>query len=426
MLATMLGLETRVDEQPDEKVHAGWNILQPPYTNYTSPIDGFTFEWQYFMVHDARGQFTGSIGFVLADPKGRLGTPSSDGAIVPSKVPPLPFSVMPSGANVAVGGKWGDGSWLSNYERLQDAPRVDPNDKGFSARDTKQGYFAQLTEVERVTPTSGVLELQGRTKDAAWDLTVTPEWITGSPVATDSAGVPFGPITGRDVGVLFPGEKWTVHMQWPRTRVSGTMVNLRSGQTFNVSGHGYRENSWGRWNFALDGWAFAVVSDAASQVQWAWQSYHKSKSMDWLDVSFMDQGTQVTRRLFAASDQLRWTLGDWSFDPEARQCVPNKVDVVAGDQDYVIKASYGLRGAQVPLLSSVTPLTTIFVIMIQTPYIRGTIESAKTGRLVTSFEGQGGGEFSTTRSVKSSIDDQECALWGEQRFNREYEGEQKV
>ena len=398
-----------------DTVHAGWNILHAPYT-LSSPVDGFTFEWQYFMVHDRAGSFTGSIGFVLADPKGRLGKPSDDGAIVPSEIPPLPFSVMPSGASVAIAGKWADGSWLSNYERLQNNPIIETDGKGFQAKDDKQGFFAALNELEKVTPAGGVFELKGKTKDAAWDLRITPEWTER---ATDSAGVPFGPITGYDMGLL-PGEKWTVHMQWPRTHVEGTITNLKTGQTVDVSGHGYRENSWGRWNFAVDGWAFSVVSDAEHKVQWAWQSYHKSKSVDWLDVSFEDQGQLVKRRLFAGAGELRWRMSDWKFSSEARQCVPNRVEVTGEDKDYRIKASYDLSTNQIPMLSSATPLTKIFVIMIHTPYIRGTIENAKTGELITSFEGQGGGEFSTMRSVRGAINEQGCARWGE-RFNREYE-----
>ncbi|MBM4253445.1 MAG: hypothetical protein FJ146_15865 [Deltaproteobacteria bacterium] len=398
-----------------DKVHAGWNILNAPYTS-GSPVDGFTFEWQYFMVHDRDGKFTGSIGFVLADPKGRLGKPSNDGAIVPSEIPSLPFSVMPSGASVAVAGKWADGSWLSNYERLQQSPSIAADGKGFQAKDDKQGFFAALNELETVTPAGGQFELKGKTKDAAWDLKITPEWTER---ATDQAGVPFGPITGYDMGHL-PGEKWTVHMQWPRTQVEGTITNLITGQTIEVSGHGYRENSWGRWNFAIDGWAFSVVSDAAHKVQWAWQSYHKSKTTDWLDVSFEDRGRLVKRRLFAHADELRWTMSDWKFNQEARQCVPNKIEVTAEDADYRIKASYDLSKDQTPMLSSATPLTKIFVIMIHTPYIRGTIENAKTGALITSFEGQGGGEFSTIRSVRGAVDDKGCARFGE-KFNHEYE-----
>ena len=400
---------------PTDQVHAGWNILSEPYT-LTSPVDGFTFEWQYFMVHDSAGQFTGSIGFVVADPKGRLGSPSSDGAIVPSNTPVLPFSIMPSGPSVAVAGRWADGSWTSNYERLQNGTHVEKEGKGFAARDDKHGYFAELSEADKVTAAGGTFDLKGQTADIAWDLRITPEWTER---ASDQPALPFGPITGYDMGLL-PGEKWTVHMQWPRTHVEGTITNLKTGQSHAISGHGYRENSWGRWNFAVDGWAFSVVSDAASKVQWSWQSYHKSKTMDWVDVSFEDQGQTVKRRYFAHENELRWTLSDWSFHQDARQCVPNKVEVVAQDGDYRIKANYDLTGAQTPMLSQATPLTKIFVIMIHTPYIRGTIENAKTGAVISTFEGQGGGEFSTMRSVRASVDDKGCQAWGE-RFNREYD-----
>jgi hypothetical protein len=390
---------------------AGWNVLRDTYMR-PSLVDGFTFEWQYFMVHDAKQQFTGSIGYVLVDPRGRLGWVDADGLTDLWQGGLFPLSVMPSGASVALAGTWADGTQFANYERFAQNYAVGIQDKNFTADPNAEGYFAQLLERESVRGDAGVFQLKGQTADAAWDLTVTPEALF------ESGPEEYTTVRGFDVGFV-PGEHWNVHMEWPRTRVVGTIRNLKTGKSYPIDGHGYRENSWGRWNFAVDGWVFSVVSDRKQKVQWAWQTYHKSKDMDWLDVSFEDQGQPVTRRFFAKQDQLRWKLGEWFFHKEARQCVPNTVDVVAEDGDYRVRATYDLTGRQLPMLSTATALTQIFVIMIHMPYIKGVIENVKTGEVVTRFEGQGGGEFSTTRSLWQNLPETNCERWG-RRFNTEY------
>jgi hypothetical protein len=414
MLLVLLTAASSPKNDPrDDRLGSGWNVLNGRY-NQSHLTDGFTFEWQYFMVHDAKQQFTGSLGFVLVDPKGRLGR-VSEGSPFGDNGMRLPISAMPSGASVAIGGRWGDGSTFANYERLTSDYKVGQDTKDFVGFDRTKGYFAELSEVAKVTAEGGEFRARGRTADVSWDLSITPDWTER---ASDKVGEPFGPLHGTDVGRL-PGERWSVHMQWPRTLVHGEMRDLKTGKVYAVEGHGYRENAWGRFNFAFDGWAFGIVSDPASRVQWAWQSYHKSKDMDWLDLSFEDNGQLVKRRFFAKDKALRWTLKNWSFDPGARQCVPNAVEVVAQDGDYRVKASYDLSQNQLPMLSNATPLTKIFVIMVHTPIIKGTIERAATGELVTAFSGQGGGEFSTTRSIWRHVDTQDCEHWG-WRFNAEY------
>jgi hypothetical protein len=142
--------------------------------------------------------------------------------------------------------------------------------------------------------------------------------------------------------------------------------------------------------------------------------------MDWLDVRFEDQGQTKSLRLFAKDDQLRWKLKNWSFDKDARQCVPGAAEVLAQNDDYIVRAAYDLSGnSQRPMLSNATALTRIFVIMIHMPTIKGTIENRKTGEIIASFEGQGGGEFSTTRSIWNDISAHNCENWGK-RFNEEY------
>ncbi len=389
----------------------GWNVLTPPYLQ-SSPVDGFTFEWQYFMVHDAKRQFTGSIGYVLVDPRGRLGNITDEESLSRWK---LPVSLMPSGASLAIAGRWSDGSSFSNYQRFANEFTVSSQTKNFTAKDSQREMFATLTEETKVNALGGAFRLEGQTEDVAWDLLVTPDWMDAG---ADQLGAPFGPVSGKDVGFL-PGESWNVHMQWPRTHVEGTMTNRKTGETLPISGHGYRENSWGRWNFALDGWVFSVLSDEQSKVQWAWQTYHKSKDMDWLDVRFQDQGVNKSLRFFAKDNQLRWKLKDWFYHRGAHQCVPNAVEVLAQNDDYRIRASYELTDAQLPMLSNATALTRIFVIMIHTPIIKGSIENRKTGEIVATFAGQGGGEFSTTRSLWSDIKPEQCEHWG-QRFRKEY------
>ena len=49
----------------------GWEVLTSRYTSSIPPfIDGITFQWDYFMIHST--EFTGSIGYVVADPRGKL------------------------------------------------------------------------------------------------------------------------------------------------------------------------------------------------------------------------------------------------------------------------------------------------------------------------------------------------------------------
>ncbi|MEY3902288.1 MAG: hypothetical protein RL189_1594 [Pseudomonadota bacterium] len=395
-----------------QPIQSGWNVLGDAFLT-PSQLDGITFEWQYFMIHDKENKFTGSIGYVLADPRGHLGKTSNS---TDNDRWMLPVSLMPSGASVAIGGRWAGDSRISNYHRYSKGFSASHLTKDFSAQDEDASLFAKLTEQRRISANEGLLRLEGRTNDFAWDLNVTPDWIDSN---SDESNQPFGPLSGRDVGYL-PGENWTVHMQWPRTHVEGTLVNRRTGEELSISGHGYRENAWGRWNFAVDGWAFSVLSDEKSKVQWAWQSYHKSRDMDWLDVRFDDSGVTKRLRLFAKENQLRWNLKDWTYDSSARQCVPNTVEVVGLTNDYEIRAHYSLAdGHQQAMISDATPLTRAYVIMVHTPLIQGTIRSRKNGNIITSFQGQGGGEFSFHRNLVDSSGELDCGRM-EKHFSQEY------
>jgi hypothetical protein len=164
----------------------------------------------------------------------------------------------------------------------------------------------------------------------------------------------------------------------------------------------------------MGGWDFAVVSDAAAHVMWAWQTYHfKSTALDYVDVGFVD-GNELKLIQFPAA-QIGWSHAGWTFDTVRRQCVPLDTTVVARNDAYRIEAKVTLAQRQVAMLSDATSATKQYVIMIQFPWVEGTIQRAD-GTIVTSFAGQGGGEFSTTRATVDSMTDEECIAWG-QKFS---------
>ncbi len=89
----------------------GWQVLSDDY-QIGKPyfLDGVTFQWDYFMVHG--DGFTGSIGYVVADPRQHLA------------------GLMPSGGNAAISGmfsatgepaadyvNFGAGNWTGHGEQ---------------------------------------------------------------------------------------------------------------------------------------------------------------------------------------------------------------------------------------------------------------------------------------------------------------------
>jgi hypothetical protein len=224
-------------------------------------------------------------------------------------------------------------------------------------------------------------------------------------------------MTGRDVGELFPDDEvWNVDMLWPRTRVSGSLTRLDADETVAVEGHGYRENSWGRWAFNMGGWDFTVVSDAEARVLFAWQSYHhRSTALDYLDLAFVEGGRLRTVQFRAAAGELGWTHPDWTYDAAARQCMPQSTRIVADNGSYRVEAEAELAGRQAPMLSDLTAATRSFVIEIQFPLVSGTIRRSDSGELLARFSGQGGGEFAVARRGEDEAepDRQACQAWGE-------------
>jgi hypothetical protein len=380
---------------------AGWMILQDAY-DAGNPFDMLAFEWDYFMVHDAEGRFTGSVGYLIANPRD-----SGEGGA---------GDLVPKGGNVAFAGKFGSGALSSEYRNwgFDDVFSVSADERVFDAADAADAgtaYYATMTPIAAGAGEPQRLLLEGEMERFAWSLTVSQEW-----PGLSSGIEAFVPITGTDIGVLSPeNEVWTVNMVWPRTRVEGAITDRGAGETYAIDAHGYREDSGGRWAFNTGGWDFATVSDEAASVMWAWQSYHQaSTQLDYLDVGFVEDGAVRLVTFRAADGELGWRHDDWTFDPAARQCVPLDTVVVAENLDYRVEAQAALGENQVAILSDLTAATAGFVIMSQFPYVTGTIVRLSDGAQIAAFEGQGGGEFANARQSEgvTSMTDDECDAFG--------------
>lgn len=371
----------------------GWNIMSPEYLE-PSDIDGISFEWDYFMVHASDGAFTGSVGYLFANPRNVSGL----------------GDLLPKGGNAAVAGLFKDGGRAADYRNFGiDGSSISGTERRFDAQGDGDGQFAKMTpERAAVAGEPDSLHLEGKTDAFAWDLRVVQDW-----PALSASGSVFAPMRGDDVGSLLTDENWNVNMLWPRTRIDGAVTRLGTGEQIAVSGHGYRENSWGRWAFNMGGWDFGVVSDEASGVSWAWQSYHKkSVALDYVDVGFVDDGAVKLEQFRASNGEVGWSHPSWTFDAEARLCVPLTTHVEAQNAEYRIVADLDLKDRQVPMLSDATSATKQYVIMIQFPLVSGTITRRSDGVQVAAFSGQGGGELSNARSQATSMTDAECNEWG--------------
>ena len=373
---------------------AGWNILSPDYVK-ESDVDMLSFEWDYFMVHDEGGRFTGSIGYLIANPRN-----SGAGGL---------GDLVPKGGNVAVAGMFDGKAPVAEYRNFGlDGFQAGATERSFSATDAATGQSAKMTPVRAAGGEPDHLLLEGRTANFEWSLTVREDW-----PALSGGTSTFSPMQGTDVGTFFPGEVWNVNMLWPRTRVEGSITRTDTKEVFLVSGHGYRENSWGRWAFNLGGWDFAVVSDVAANVAWAWQSYHPNSVMlDYLDLGFVENGKVVLQQFKATAGELGWSHGAWKFDPVARQCMPQDTTVRAQNATYRVEAQVTLGADQVPMLSDATEATKAFVIEIQFPKVAGTLTRRDTGAVVATFSGQGGGEFSNLRASVDAMSDADCDKFG--------------
>ena len=391
--AALANAATLSPVQMTERGLGGWNIVGGDYLK-PNPLDGLSIEWDYFMIHDREGKFTGIIGNTLTDPRQRLsGRRFHFGAI--------DADVMPSGANLSFIGMFADGTKVSDFINFPpQQTEVSAGSRAFSAK-APDGTFTEERPQVGATPAEDRILLSGQTKDFSFELEVAPDWldiVNPDPKST----APFAARTSNHIGVL-PGEHWTVRMIWPRTLVHGTIKKLATGEVLDVSGHGYRENSWGRWAFVLSGWDFGIFSDDKSGVQWAWQSYHTAKDLDTLDLAFYDNAQRRKVAFRVDSKQFGWYHPQWHYDPKAKGCVPDSTHLVANNGEYKVTADITIGDRQVPMLSSVTFLTKIYFIQEQFPRMKGAITRVADGSLVTNFSGIMGGEFSLIRSGKLDL-----------------------
>ncbi len=388
----------------------GWHTMASDYDTGHA-LDGLSIEWDYHMIHDSDGEFTGIIGYVLADPRRRIG----DGRF---KWGNIDLDLMPSGGNVAVVGKFADGSKLSSYTAFGTRTTVaSGTDRTFSTSGSG-GNFAKITPV-RVAGQADEMILEGQNDKFEWNLTVSEQWSERYTAVDNNTDSPFSLVKSQgDIGVI-PGESWNVDMLWPRTKVVGTITRRDNGKVINIDGHGYRENSWGRWAFVLGGWDFAILSDATTGVEWAWQSYHPSaQSLDTLDVSFLQNGQVKLERFRTTDGTLGWYHTGWHYEFGGRQCVPDYATVVGQNDRYRVEAKVNSK-SRTPLLSNETFVTRVYMIDEQFPTVTGKIIDRATGKTVSTFSGQAGGEFAFHKSALPYIDPVTCTLWGGSQFREE-------
>jgi hypothetical protein len=369
----------------------GWHVLAPPFLD-DGPLDGMTFEWDYFSIHDAGGAFTGIVGYLIANPRRR---------------DDLFGNMVPRGGNVALAGRWADGTMAAEYRNFgYDGFEASAEVRSFAAVDAATSEFGRMTP----DAATNTLRLEGRTARFEWDLTVGDAW-----PALTAAGDVYVPLSADDIGALDPAnERWNVDVLWPATRVTGTVTDRASGVATPVDGVGYREDSFGRWGFNLGGWDFFFLHDPTASVALVLQTYHhESTALDFVDAAFRDGGTLVTRRWMAEDGGVRWWHDAWHFDPVARQCFPRDTHLVVEDATYRLEAVADIGERVVPLLSDATAATEQYVIFELFPTVSGTITRLADDAVVATFAGQGGGELSVERAGVDSMTDAECATWGE-------------
>jgi len=197
-------------------------------------------------------------------------------------------------------------------------------------------------------------------------------------------------------------EHWTVNMIWPTTYVKGTVTNRKTGITYPINGHGYRENSFGRWAFCFGGWDFYFMSDMAQKIQIGFQTYHFNTSdLDFMDVDFIDPaiGQPVGIRCWAKNGELGWDHTQWNWNTSAHQCVPKIAHIIGKKNGYIVDVTATINNDYYAMLSNITPLTSIFDINCLFPKYSGTIKRTTGQTLYTFTNIQGGGEFALPRSV---------------------------
>lgn len=254
-------------------------------------------------------------------------------------------------------------------------------------------------------------QLKGRTTDWEWDFLVTQDQVDRD-VLRQSSGA-----FGTNVGLL-PEEEWNVDVTWPRTNVVGTVKYLKTGQVIPVNGKGYREDSWGKYLLSVDGWDFLVFGEnSATGVTGTWQTYHKSNKMDYLDISFYDNGVLKMQRFDAYKNEMGWRHPNWKWDGDANSCVPTNTRIVAKNSQYTVELDSVIGNRQTPILSNQTVGVSIFFIQEQFPTVTGKIKRAN-GSVVTTFTAKAGGEFSRTRDPAPWHSDFFCNIWALDKHSR--------
>ncbi len=379
----------------------GWNILGPDF-DPNDPLDFLSYEWEYFTVQDLEGQFVGAIGYVLANPRGQAESL---------------LEIVPTGGNIAVAGQTPGREPVAEFLTFsRENTIVSAKEKFMQAEDPGSELFATLRPTAVGDEDSPALLLQGSSSAFEWELVVTQDFKERDALRESGEDPAFTPVRDDDVG-RFPGEHWTVDAVWPRTRLSGS-VKLRSiGETIPITAKGYRENSFGRYLFPLDGWDFAVFSDSCSGVMSMLQTYHRSTKLDYFDLSFLDQNQPVAIRFRTSRGELGWFHPTWTFRRDARQCCPLETVMVAQNQDYRVELEIEIGERMAPFLSEATLGTRKFFIMEQFPQLRGTIRRRDTGKVVTNFEGLAGGEFALRKSFFPLIPSFFCNWVFKNRFS---------
>ncbi len=380
----------------------GWEIMKPTY-EIDPQWDALSFEWDYFMIHNEDDSFSGSVGYLIANPRGAQIAGGAFGKLVPG------------GGNIAIAGRFDhEEPPVADYENFDPDNghtfEASGEERSFWVENTAKGYWGRMTP----NPIDNTMLLEGKTGTFEWELTVRQDW-----TILTSGDDTFVKVTDDQVDTTVLGfpvaQVWNVHMFWPRTKITGWIKDLRTNKTIPIDAHGYRENSWGRWAFNQGGWDFGTCSDAASKVMFGWQSYHfKSTQLDYLDLGFYDGDEYKLINFRADKGELGWKHDIWKFDPVARQCTPHDTTLVAQNDEYRVETNITIGNGQVPMLSDATDIVKNYVIVIQIPWFEGTITRVSDGSLVASFSGRGGGEFSTERAPEgtTTISDDECAAWG--------------
>lgn len=381
----------------------GWRILQDDFEQNT-PLDVVSFEWDYFMIHNHDGRFNGIVGYVLANPRGHLKNL---------------IEIVPNAGNMAVVAEIDGKVPVSNYTNFGFSNTTfSSTERYLSGDDASTGQYGLIEPAYgQGALLEPALHLTGRSTDYEWDLIVTGGMKDrdGARTGNDAA---FTVAHGEDVGV-FKSEKWAVDAIWPRTNVTGTFKVLATGEIIAIDAKGYREDSWGTYLLSIDGWDFMVFSEFEEQgVLMSLQTYHRSESMDFLDVSFYDNGELISQRFRPTNGQLGWQHPAWKWDERAHQCVPQNTEIVAQNDTYRIEAQIDIGTRQVPILTDKTFGTRIYFIQEHFPHVTGVIRNLQTGDIVKEFSGQAGGEFSYTKKLLGSArTDAQCKTWGDKKFS---------